>query len=136
MPSHAQLLKEHSLKATFQRIQILDVIEKHGHIAIEAIYNEVSKIHSSLSLATIYKNIITMVDRGVLREVPIAGDKSKYEIKKDDHIHLICTECSSVLDRYLDTSTISNTQHIANSSSFRLDHRELNLYGVCSTCSA
>ena len=136
MPIHTKLLKEHSLKVTFQRTQILDVIEKHGHIAIEAIYDEVSKIHSSLSLATIYKNIVTMVDRGVLREVPIAGDKSKYEIKKDDHIHLICKECSSVTDQHLDDSTISTTQNIANSSSFAVEHREGNLYGVCRDCSA
>jgi Fur family ferric uptake transcriptional regulator/Fur family peroxide stress response transcriptional regulator len=47
MMNYAQLLKEHELKATFQRTQILEVIEKYGHIAIERIYEEVSKIHDN-----------------------------------------------------------------------------------------
>jgi len=134
MYNYAQLLKEHELKATFQRTQILEVIEKYGHIAIERIYEEVSRVHSSLSLATIYKNILVMVERGVLTEVPIVGQKSKYEISKADHIHLVCTECGEVVDKMLDDTTAENTLHVAETSGFVLDHRQVNLYGLCEKC--
>jgi len=134
MMNYAQLLKEHELKATFQRTQILEVIEKYGHIAIERIYEEVSKIHASLSLATIYKNIIMMVEKGVLTEVPIVGQKSKYEIAKEDHIHLICTSCGTVMDKILDEDTSEDTQRVAEASGFSLEHRQLNLYGLCESC--
>ena len=134
MTNYAQLLQEHELKATFQRTQILEVIEKYGHIAIEKIYEEVSRIHTSLSLATIYKNILLMVERGVLTEVPIIGKKSKYEITKAEHIHLICTECGKVMDRALDEDTAEDTQKVALRSDFSLDHRQVNLYGVCDQC--
>jgi len=63
MTDYATLLKESGLKATFQRMNILEVIEKSGHMSIEAIYDEVVKVHPSLSLATIYKNIILMVEK-------------------------------------------------------------------------
>jgi len=134
MTNYAQLLKTHELKATFQRTQILEVIEKYGHIAIEKIYEEVSKVHASLSLATIYKNIILMVERGVLTEVPIIGQKSKYEIVKKDHIHLICTQCGMVKDKMLDEDTAQDTEKVAETSGFSLDHRQVNLYGVCESC--
>ena len=134
MTNYAQLLQEHELKATFQRTQILEVIEKYGHIAIEKIYEEVSRIHTSLSLATIYKNILLMVERGVLTEVPIIGKKSKYEITKAQHIHLICTECGEVMDRVLDDETAKDTQKVAQASGFSLEHRQVNLYGVCEGC--
>jgi Fur family ferric uptake transcriptional regulator/Fur family peroxide stress response transcriptional regulator len=134
MMNYAQLLKEHELKATFQRTQILEVIEKYGHIAIERIYEEVSKIHASLSLATIYKNILLMVERGVLTEVPIIGQKSKYEIVKEDHLHLVCTECGEVVDKMLDDATAENTLRLAETSGFVLDHRQVNLYGICKAC--
>lgn len=134
MTNHALLLKEHELKATFQRMQILEVIEKYGHIAIEAIYEEVSKIHSSLSLATIYKNILLMTQKGVLTEIPIIGKKSKYEILKDEHIHLICTECGTVMDKMLDDDTAMDTEKVAKTSSFSLEHRQVNLYGICYHC--
>ena len=134
MTNYAQLLKEHELKATFQRTQILEVIEKYGHIAIEKIYEEVSKIHASLSLATIYKNIVLMVEKGVLTEVPIIGQKSKYEIAKAEHIHLICTTCGMVMDKMLDEHTAEDTEKVAETSGFTLDHRQVNLYGVCEKC--
>jgi len=131
---YAQLLNTHELKATFQRTQILETIEKCGHMAIEKIYEEVSKVHASLSLATIYKNIIMMVEKGVLTEVPIVGQKSKYEIAKEDHIHLICTSCGTVMDKVLDEDTSEDTQRVAEASGFSLDHRQLNLYGLCERC--
>ncbi len=134
MVDYPQLLKEHDLKATFQRTQILGVIEKFGHISIDSIYEEVSKVHSSLSLATIYKNILMMVERGVLTEVPIIGKKSKYEITKDDHLHLICTKCGKVMDRDLDDEIDNDTLRAAKESGFVLDQRQLNLYGECKEC--
>ena len=134
MTNYAQLLQEHELKATFQRTQILEVIEKYGHIAIERIYEEVSRIHTSLSLATIYKNILLMVERGVLTEVPIIGQKSKYEITKADHIHLVCTKCGEVVDKLLEDEIADETKELAEHSCFVLDHSQVNLYGICSIC--
>ena len=63
MTDYVTLLKENDLKATFQRINILDVIDKHGHMSVENIYDEIIKVHPSISLATIYKNIILMVEK-------------------------------------------------------------------------
>ena len=134
MTDHVTLLKESGLKATFQRINILETIEKYGHITIDAIYEEVSKIHASLSLATVYKNILLMVEKSVLVEVPMSGQKSKYELKKDDHIHLICTECGSVEDKPLLGSVDTLIEDMTRKENFVLSSEQINLYGVCNTC--
>ena len=136
MRDYATLLKESGLKATFQRMNILEVIEKHGHMAIEAIYDEVVKIHPSLSLATIYKNIFLMTDKGVLVEVPIAGKKPKYELKKSDHIHLVCTVCGEVKDKPCLEATDKILYELTDKEHFTLNKRQINLYGVCSVCQA
>ena len=134
MTDHVTLLKESGLKATFQRINILETIEKYGHITIDAIYEEVSKIHASLSLATVYKNILLMVEKSVLVEVPVSGQKSKYELKKDDHIHLICTECGRVEDKPLLGSVDTLIEDMTRKENFSLSSEQINLYGVCNTC--
>ena len=134
MTDYAILLKESGLKATFQRTNILSVVEKNGHMSIEAIYDEVSKIHPSLSLATIYKNIVLMVEKGVVVEVPIAGKKSKYELSKADHIHLICTECGDVEDKPCAEATDKLFYELTDKEHFTLNKRQVNLYGVCSAC--
>jgi len=134
MTNYATLLKESGLKATFQRMNILEVIGRYGHITIEGIYDEVAKIHPSLSLATIYKNIILMIEKGVVVEVPIAGKKPKYELKKSDHIHLVCTECGEVEDKPYLESADKILHELVDKEQFRLHKRQINLYGVCSAC--
>ena len=134
MTDYATLLKESELKATFQRMNILERIEVHGHMSIDAIYEEVVKTHPSLSLATVYKNIILMVEKGVLVEVPITGKKPKYELCKEDHIHLICTECGEVEDKVKDNVTDDLFVSITHKENFTLNKQQINLYGVCAYC--
>ena len=109
-----------------------DNIEAFIHL--EDIYEEVTKVHPSLSLATIYKNIILMMEKGVLVEVPIVGKKSKYELSKVDHMHLICTECGEVEDRSCLDSTDKILYALTEQEHFKLNKRQINLYGVCEKC--
>ena len=134
MTDYATLLNVSGLKATFQRMQLLENIEKHGHMSVDAIYAEVMKTHPSLSLATVYKNIILMVENGVLVEVPIEGQKSKYELAKEDHIHLVCTECGGVEDRPHMQETDSLLHKLTEGEHFKLTKQQINLYGVCEKC--
>jgi Fe2+ or Zn2+ uptake regulation protein len=125
-----ELLKAHGLKSTFQRVQILEAISICGHKDIDEIYNDVVKLHPTISLATVYKNLIIMKDNGVLCEVSVSGKKSKYEIKKEDHLHLICTHCGSIEDFTLEASF----DKIVNLQDFELQKKEINLYGICTKC--
>lgn len=134
MTDYATLLKESGLKATFQRMNILERIEAYGHMSIDAIYEEVIKTHPSLSLATVYKNIILMVEKGVLVEVPITGKKSKYELIKEDHIHLVCTECGEVEDKPQHTVADELFTSMTAKENFTLSKQQVNLYGVCCVC--
>lgn len=134
MTDYAALLKESGLKATFQRMNILESIACQGHMSIDAIYDKVVKIHPSLSLATVYKNIILMVEQGVLVEVPITGQKAKYELVKDDHIHLVCTECGEVEDKPHDSRADALFNSMTKHENFVLSKQQINLYGVCSHC--
>lgn len=134
MTDYAALLKESGLKATFQRMNILESIDVYGHMSIDTIYEQVVKTHPSLSLATVYKNIILMVENGVLVEVPITGKKSKYELIKEDHIHLVCTECGEVEDKPTYSVTDELFSSITEQENFTLSKQQINLYGVCSHC--
>jgi len=134
MTDYATLLKESGLKATFQRMNILESIEAQGHMSIDAMYENVIKTHPSLSLATVYKNIILMVEKGVLVEVPITGQKAKYELVKEDHIHLVCTECGEVKDKPHNSSADALFSSMTKNENFALSKQQINLYGVCSHC--
>jgi len=134
MTDYIQLLKQSHLKATFQRINILEIIDKNGHIDVDGIYEQIQLIHPTISLATVYKNIIAMTQNGVLVEVPIVGKKSKYELKKEDHIHLVCTECGHVEDKNCIDITNQALNSLTFQEKFKLSTRQINLYGVCHQC--
>jgi len=134
MTDYATLLNESGLKATFQRMELLKNIEKYGHMSVDEIYEKVMKNHPSLSLATVYKNIILMVENNVLEEVPIEGKKSKYELVKEDHIHLVCTECGEVEDKPRMPQTDSLLHTLTEGEHFKLEKQQINLYGICKKC--
>jgi len=53
--SHVDMLKLHSLKATPQRLCVLDVLENHGHVTLEDIEKYTKSKFPTLSLSTIYR---------------------------------------------------------------------------------
>jgi Fur family ferric uptake transcriptional regulator/Fur family peroxide stress response transcriptional regulator len=136
MDNYHQLLNQSGLKATNQRIGVLEVLQETGHSTIDEIYHSVKKQHPAISLATVYKNIDIMLEKGVLVEVPIAGAKSQYEIKKHDHIHLICQECGSVTDEVIGEMPRRQLAEIAQKDDFSLSSSQINLYGICHNCQA
>ena len=75
-----------------------------------------------------------MVEKGVLVEVPITGEKAKYELTKADHIHLVCTKCGEVEDRPHNVDADALFSSMTQSENFTLSKQQINLYGVCSHC--
>ena len=130
MQNYIQLLKKNDLKATIQRTGILKSIDQAGHINIDEIYEDVKEQYPTLSLATIYKNIILMQENNVIIEVPMNGEKSKYELKKNDHIHLICQNCGEIQDQKI----TQKTQESLVIENFKLNSSQINLYGLCQLC--
>lgn len=129
----ADRLREHGLKATIQRLAILEAVSDAGHIGVDDLFKKVSKHHPSFSLSTVYKNIEGMQEAGILVEVPVAGGKKKYEVLKEDHIHLICQTCGTIIDKPLSEEVKAV---IDNMTKHGFEHRKssINLYGTCDSC--
>ena len=132
MEDYTTTLRQYNLKATPQRLAIIESIDNYGHINIDNLYEEVKNKFSSVSLATIYKNINAMIKNMLLIEVKIPHEKSVYEIVKDEHSHLVCQVCSTVLD--IDVNTDSIVNNISNQYNFNVNHSDLVISGVCKNC--
>lgn len=132
MNNYAQTLRTHNLKATPQRIAITDTIYKYGHITIDALYEVMQKQFNSLSLATIYKNINTMIKSRLIQEVKIPNKKSVFELTKETHSHLVCKKCGAVSDITLDLSGV--VASASKASGFAIDQEDFILSGTCPNC--
>jgi Fur family peroxide stress response transcriptional regulator len=109
---YVSLLRENDLKVTPQRLVLLEEISKCGHIDIDTLYSVVKKQFSNISLATLYKNINSMVECEILKELKLNGHKNKYEIKMDDHSHIVCKECGSVEDINIEKNQLLSSLNI------------------------
>lgn len=103
---YQELLKEHGMKATSQRLCILGNLEKMGHASLEEVYEATKPLYPTLSLTTIYRNLHEMMEKGLIEEVRLPKQKQRYEIAKHPHIHLVCESCGSVEDFSLNTDAL------------------------------
>ncbi len=125
-------LRNGGLKATPQRLIILEVIKNYGHIDIEEICSRVQKVLPSISVATIYKNLKTLMEAGIVEEVDLKNFKPLYEIKENEHIHLVCKNCKSIKDIFFSKNELQKTfENIVNKD---IDDIDVIIYYNCEKC--
>lgn len=130
--SHIELLKEHDLKATPQRLCILDVLHECGHASLEDIQSHTKENFPTLSLSTIYRNINEMVAKGVVSEVKIKNMKERFELSKHQHAHMICIKCGKIEDIHVDTSDLE--QRVQTQSGLDVLNATVSFDTVCKEC--
>jgi len=132
MTNYTVLLKNYDLKVTPQRVAIVEELYLNGHMNIDDLYKKLLAKFPSISLATIYKNINAMVKKVFLSEVKIPNTKSVFELVKEEHAHLVCSECGIIEDMSLDISSVLN--EVTSKSKFKIESTSLVLSGLCTNC--
>jgi len=126
------LLREHHLKVTPQRLGILSLMHRYGHIAVEDLFVHIKKQFSSISLATLYKNINAMLANRLISEVKIPNMKTRYEITKDPHLHMLCNQCHEFIDLELDLNAL--VAEASHRSHYKIETTSIILSGICESC--
>ncbi len=82
---------------------------------------------------TVYRNLESLYNKGFLEKFEFGEGKSRYEVKKEHHHHLICTNCGRVEDvsgEYLkDLET-----NIKKENGFLVKSHSLEFFGLCKNC--
>lgn len=87
------------LACTHQRMVIYRALAaSDNHPSPEAIYEQVKREIPAVGLGTVYKNIKTFTEAGLLREVNVLHGSLRLDANLDDHHHLVCMRCKAVMD--------------------------------------
>jgi Fur family peroxide stress response transcriptional regulator len=130
--NYQTLLQQHNLKATAQRIAIMERMDFYGHISIDELYKTIREKFASLSLATLYKNVHAMMSVNLIREVKLSGQKSKYEIDKEPHAHLMCKSCGELKDIEFNTTLL--IEKSIKIEKYQADEVSIVISGICLKC--
>ena len=128
--------KEQGLAFTFQRRVIYEaVLDSRQHPTPEHIYEQVRGRIPSISLGTVYKNVKTFLDTGLLREVSLHHGSLRLEANMTPHHHLVCSRCKAIFD--LDEDQVAPVRLKGSlPKGFEPRRFSVEIVGVCASCGA
>lgn len=94
-----EVLKDHGLRYSRPREVILGyLLERDRHVSAESLYVDLKGRGEELSLSTVYLNLSTLADAGLVREYKTPAGQSFYDSNVTPHYHVVCRETGEVLD--------------------------------------
>jgi Fur family peroxide stress response transcriptional regulator len=130
-----EALRKKGYRATSQRIAICRfALRSRDHPTAQRIYGEVKEVHSTVSLATVYKTLHVLSELRLVQELGFPEGETRFDSYMKPHLNLICLQCGNV--RNLDDRSIQEmTARVAATARFTVTGQRLDMYGVCERCS-
>ena len=122
-----------SRRNTRQRAAILEALtESDRPLGPAEILELARRSVPRLGVATVYRNVRQLVAAGRVRVVQLPGSLDRYEMAgKHHHHHFHCRSC----DRVFELDDCTHDYAASTPRGFHLEHHEVTLIGLCSTCS-
>ena len=122
-------------KAAPKRIAICRIaLNSRAHPSAQQVYDEVKKIHPTVSLATVYKTLKVLRDIDLMQEINFPKGQARFDSYMNPHINLICLKCCTITD--IDDMTIKETtRKVAAARKFKPTGQRIDIYGICQKCS-
>jgi len=134
-PSPLQNLQEAGLRLTPQRQAIYALLtETDSHPTAAEIYEILKPQFASLSLATVYNTLETLVNLGIINALGGVGDsQTHYDADTTPHINLACISCNTIVDV---PSALAEEIHqeVSQNSGFKVLGARVVYYGLCPSC--
>lgn len=129
-----QLLREHGLQVTAQRLAIIRAVSAHPHATADELTEHVRGVIGAISRQAVYDTLGALVDKQLIRRIQPAGSAARYEDRVgDNHHHLICRGCGATFD--IDCAVgDSPCLTAADDRGFEIDEAEVIYWGRCAAC--
>jgi Fur family ferric uptake transcriptional regulator len=125
-----RLCVERGLKMTGQRRVIARVLsEASDHPDVEELYRRASALDARISIATVYRTVRLLEEKGILERRDFGGGRARYEATEHGHhYHLIDIETGRVIE-FEDAEHLHMMQEVARRLGFDLVSMRLELFG-------
>lgn len=134
MDNLTALFKEKNLKLTPQRYAIYKYLKlTKSHPSAEMIYEALRPDFPTMSLATVYKTVKTLIELGLVQELNVGEDNFRFDANVDTHPHIVCTSCGRV-DDIEDAVFEHLNEEVENYTNYKVNTHKLYFYGVCPNC--
>lgn len=128
-------LRESGHRITPQRLAIARILAlSKDHPSVEQIYEELRSRHPTISLATVYRNLMLIKSLGEVLELGFPDGSNRYDGSKPyPHPHAICVRCRKIIDP--DLATLRDmTREVVEKTDFTVLTHQLTIFGICGDC--
>lgn len=128
-PDLAGRLHARGLRLTQQRERVLAAVRNLGHATPEQIFDAVPEV----DLATVYRTLELLEEIGMVRHTHLDHGAPAYRPAEDDHVHVVCHQCGSVVDA---PAALADDleRRLRDERGFWLDRAHLTVFGRCTSC--
>ena len=130
-PDLATALRTRGLRLTAQREQVLDAVRRLGHATPEQITEAVQGV----DVTTVYRTLELLEQLELVKHAHLGHGAPAYRPADDDHVHVVCHVCGSVVDAPADLVD-ALALRLQDEQDFLLDRSHFTVFGRCATCAA
>lgn len=127
-------LRAAGLRVTAPRLAVLASVREGGHLAVEEIALLARRRVGAVSTQAVYDVLHALTGAGLVRRIEPPGSPVRFESRVgDNHHHLICRVCDTVLD--VDCSVgYAPCLKPSSASGYAIDETEIIYWGLCPAC--
>jgi len=126
-------LRAAGLQVTAQRLAVHRAVTTLPHAMADDIYQAVRTELGVISRQAVYDALNAMAEHGLIRRIQPAGSAARYEHRVDNHHHLVCRKCSTMVD--VDCAVGEAPCLTAECDhGYRIDEAEVTYWGICPKC--
>jgi Fur family ferric uptake transcriptional regulator len=121
-------------RATRQREIVLQAVRSTmDHPTADWVYRQARRRLPRISLGTVYRNLKKLSEEGLIREVQIAGQTTRFDANTGLHYHIRCLRCGRVND--LPISVDRRLEEEARRAmNYQVVSHQVEVLGVCPLC--
>ncbi|MGG7178661.1 Fur family transcriptional regulator [Clostridium paraputrificum] len=134
MDTITTIFREKKLKLTPQRLAVYKyLMTTKEHPSAELIYKAIQPEYPTMSLATVYKALKTLVEVGLVQEINVGEGNFRYDGSTTTHPHIQCVNCSKVED--LESFSLDHlNSEVSKHTNFKVLSNKVYFYGICADC--
>ncbi len=135
MTLNSKELQSKGCKVTPQRRLILDILSRSElHVmTAEEIVNLARDQQPNISASTVYRNLGTLSELGLIKRLDSMGEGWRYEVSSGHHHHLVCLKCHNTVA--IDFCPMNrDVKELAERSGFEVADHSFEIKGYCTSC--
>lgn len=135
-PEPADILRQHGIQVTAQRLAVWRTIQHQPHITADATAEAVRAEIGAISRQSVYDALGVLVAAGLIRRIQPAGSPARFETRVgDNHHHVICRLCGRTSDVDCAVGTPPCLTAL-DDRGYEIDEAEVIYWGRCPECAS